>query len=55
MTWVRKHLSEEGIQEIKRIYKPSHWLIEFEAFGMHAYTADQLSDLFRKACLYPGS
>ena len=56
MIWVRKHLSEEGIEEIKRIYKPSNWLIEFEAFaGMHAYTADQLSDLFRKACLYPGS
>ena len=53
MAFTREHLSEEAIEEIKRVYDPTHWRIEFEAFaGMHAYTADELAILFRKACVY---
>ena len=53
MEWVRMHLTEEMIAEIKKLYPRSHWKIEYEAFaGMYAYSADELADLFRKACLY---
>jgi len=53
MAFTRKHLSEEAIAKIKEVYDPTHWRIEFEAFaGMHAYTADELAILFRKACIY---
>ena len=53
MAFVRTHLSEEYIENIKRHYEPTHWRIEFEAFaGMHAYTADELAEMFTKACLY---
>ena len=53
LAWVRAYLSEEELENIMRVYEPSHWLIEFEAFaGMHAYTADQLAQMFRRACLY---
>ena len=54
MEFVYKHLSHEAVEEIKRVYSPEDWRIEFEAFaGMHAYTADELAALFRKACLFP--
>jgi len=53
MAFTRSYLSEEEIEEIKRIYDPTHWRIEFEAFaGMHAYTSDELAEMFRKACVY---
>ena len=53
MAFVRTHLSEEFIEAIKRNYDMNHWRIEFEAFaGMHAYTADELAEMFTKACLY---
>ena len=53
MAFVRKHLSEEMLKKIMDNYEPSHWLIEFEAFaGMHAYTADELAEMFTKACVY---
>ena len=53
MVFTRKHLSEEAINEIKRVYDPTHWRIEFEAFaGMHAYTADELAEMFSQACIY---
>ena len=53
MAFVRSHLSEEFIESIRRNYDRNHWRIEFEAFaGMHAYTADELAELFTKACLY---
>ena len=53
MAFTRKHLSEEAINEIKRVYDPTHWRIEFEAFaGMHAYTADELAEMFSQACIY---
>ena len=53
MKWVRFHLSEDQITEIKRLYPEKHWKIEFEAFaGMNAYSADELVDLFESACLY---
>ena len=54
MTFARKYLSEEGINKIKEVYDPSQHRIEIEAFaGMHAFTADELADMFRKACLFP--
>ena len=53
MAWVSQYLDDDDIARIKKAYERSHWLIEFEAFaGMHAYTADELSELFREACLY---
>ena len=53
MAFTREHLSEEAIEEIKRVYDPTHWRIEFEAFaGMHAYTADELAEMFSQACIY---
>ena len=53
MPWVLEYLSPEAIEEIKRVYPVEHWRIEFEAFaGMHAYTSDELADMFRAACLY---
>ena len=53
LAWVRQYLSEEDLENIMRVYEPSHWLIEFEAFaGMHAYTSDELAEMFREACLY---
>ena len=53
MAWVREYLTEEQIEEIKQVYDPSHWRIEFEAFaGMHAYSADELAELVQQACLY---
>ena len=53
MAFTREWLSESAIEDIKRIYDPTHWRIEFEAFaGMHAYTADELAEMFTKACLY---
>lgn len=53
MGFVRQHLDEERLGWIMRNYERSHWLIEFEAFaGMHAYTADELAEMFTKACLY---
>ena len=53
MAFVREHLTEEMISEIQRLYPREQWLIEFEAFaGMHAYTADELIELFRTACIY---
>ena len=53
MVFTRAHLTDKYIEEIKRRYPASHWRIEFEAFaGMHAYTADELADMFRKACIY---
>ena len=53
MAFTREHLSEEAIDEIKRVYDPTHWRIEFEAFaGMHAYTADELAEMFSQACIY---
>ena len=53
MAWVSKYLSPTDLEKIKSVYEPSHWLIELEAFaGMHAYTADELAELFTQACLY---
>ena len=53
MAFTREHLSEEAIEEIKKVYDPTHWRIEFEAFaGMHAYTADELAEMFSQACIY---
>jgi hypothetical protein len=53
MTFARQYLGEERLNWIKRNYERSHWLIEFEAFaGMHAYTSDELAEMFTKACLY---
>ena len=53
MSFVFKHLSPEFVENIKREYAKEHWLVEFEAFaGMHAYTADELAELFIKACVY---
>ena len=53
MPWVREYLSEETIAEIKSLDPKSHWLIELEAFaGMHAYSANELAQLFTEACLY---
>ena len=47
LAWVREYLTEEQIENIMRVYEPSHWLIEFEAFaGMHAYTADELAEKY---------
>jgi len=54
MEFVYEHLSREAVEEIKRVYSPEDWRIEFEAFaGMHAYTSEELAMLFRKACLFP--
>ena len=53
MVFVRTHLEDDFIESIKRNYPKDHWRIEFEAFaGMHAYTADELAEMFTKACLY---
>ena len=53
MAFVRDHLTETAIEEIKELYPEEQWRVEFEAFaGMHAYSADELAELFRKACLY---
>ena len=53
MAFVRSHLTGEFIAAIQRNYPEHHWRIEFEAFaGMHAYTADEIAEMFRKACLY---
>ena len=53
MEFVYEHLSSEMVEQIKRVYPVEQWRIEFEAFaGMHAYTSDELAELFRKACLY---
>ena len=53
MQFTRAHLSPEYIENIKRVYAPEHWRIEFEAFaGMYAYTADELAEMFTKACVY---
>ena len=54
MEFVYEHLSVEAVEEIKRIYDVEDWRIEFEAFaGMHAYTSEELAQIFRKACLFP--
>ena len=53
MDFVRDHLSDEEIAQIKHAYPQSQWNIELEAFaGMHAYTSDDLAELFTTACLY---
>ena len=53
MQFTRAHLSPEYIENIKRVYAPEHWRIEFEAFaGMYAYTADEIAEMFTKACVY---
>jgi hypothetical protein len=53
MAFARKHLSDEYIESIKKHYDMNHWRIEFEAFaGMNAYTADEIAEMFTKACLY---
>ena len=53
MAWANQHLEEGRLEWIMRNYERSHWLIEVEAFaGMHAYTSDQLAELFKQACLY---
>lgn len=53
MAFTRSHLSDEYIENIKRVYPIEQWRIEFEAFaGMNAYTANELADMFRKACIY---
>ena len=53
MVFVRTHLEDDFIESVKRNYPKDHWRIEFEAFaGMHAYTADELAEMFTKACLY---
>lgn len=53
MAFTRSHLDDDYIENIKRLYPVEQWRIEFEAFaGMYAYTADELADMFRKACLY---
>ena len=53
MAFTRSHLDDDYIENIKRLYPVEQWRIEFEAFaGMNAYTADELADMFRKACLY---
>ena len=54
MDFVYKHLSQEAVEEIKRVYDEKDWRIEFEAFaGMHAYTSEELAAFFKKACLFP--
>ena len=54
MAFVYKHLSREAVEAIKQVYAEDQWRIEFEAFaGMHAFTSDELAELFRKACLFP--
>ena len=56
MAFVNEHLDDEAIANIKRVYPVEQWRIEFEAFaGMHAYTADELAELFTQACLYTDS
>lgn len=53
MEFVYENLTREDVDAIMEAYPRSHWLIEFEAFaGMHAYTADQLAELFKTACVY---
>ena len=53
MEFVFEYLSVEEVEGIKRAYAKEHWLIEFEAFaGMHAFTADELAEMFTAACLY---
>ena len=56
MEFVFEHLSIEEVERIKRAYPKEHWLVEFEAFaGMHAFTADELAEMFTAACLYTDS
>ena len=53
MAWVLNYLTPEELDNIKRVYPVEHWAIEFEAFaGMEAFTADELAEMFRQACLY---
>ena len=53
MEFVLEYLSVEEVEAIKRAYPKDHWLVEFEAFaGMHAFTADELAEMFTQACLY---
>ena len=53
MEFVYDHLSIQEVENIKRAYAKEHWLIEFEAFaGMHAFTANELAEMFTQACLY---
>lgn len=53
MEFVYEHLSSEFVEEIKRVYPVEQWRIEFEAFaGMHAFTSDELAEMFTQACLY---
>ena len=53
MAFVRDYLTDEYIEEIKRLYPVEQWRVEFEAFaGMFAYTSDHLAELFTKACIY---
>ena len=53
MEFVRAHLNEAMIAEIRRLYPRDQWRIEYEAFaGMHAYTSTELAELFVKACIY---
>ena len=53
MQFARAHLSAEYIENIKHVYAPEEWRIEFEAFaGMHAFTADELAEMFTEACIY---
>ena len=53
MAFTLKYLSPEYVQNIQDVYPVEMWRIEFEAFaGMHAYTADELAEMFITACLY---
>ena len=53
MAFATEYLSQEAIEEIMRVYPREMWRVEFEAFaGMHAYSADELADMFTRACIY---
>ena len=53
MAWVHEYLDHAFVERIKRVYPIEQWRIEFEAFaGMHAYTSDELAEMFRSACTF---
>ena len=53
MEWVYEHLDRAFVENIKRVYPIEQWRIEFEAFaGMHAYTSEELAEMFRQACTF---
>lgn len=53
MEWVYEHLDRSFVENIKRVYPIEQWRIEFEAFaGMHAYTSEELAEMFRQACTF---